>query len=80
MRLTDDQAKATASALAGLRFFPSEPAARELIARKIQHFCAAENLWWFLDRMMDRDEWTGPEGMREVYCERFRPLDEREKN
>lgn len=69
--------EAALSALAMLKYWPSDPATRAeiggLLARMVPH---REALQWLVRVMVDRiGEWPGPAELRALLCTRYRPAD-----
>lgn len=64
--------------LGALRFFPSDPAAREPIVDLLMQMCETEfQAAWLVRRMTSGiyNEWPGLQEMRACYCSRFKPKD-----
>lgn len=66
-----------AGQLSALKFYPSEPHARDAIAEEIQRMCPTpEHARYLVKKMFASfNDWPGPREMRAALCNRCRPAD-----
>jgi len=60
-----------------LRYFPSEPDARELVVHLLCAMASTpEQIFWLATQMVNVvGEWQGPKEVRGIFCSHFRPAD-----
>jgi len=81
-RIDTDTAGAYAASLSALAYYPSEPAARTLIADAIAEICAtAEDATWLVKRALCLHEtWStcGVKGLWQIWFSKHRPRNKQE--
>ena len=67
----------TLGRLTSMKFFPSDPGARDAIVAIVGEMAQThEQVEWLVRRMIAiYPEWPGPKEMRACFCSRFRPAD-----
>ena len=75
--MTAKKALQLVSSMSVLKFFPSEPGARAMIAQMLIRICGTEErAEWLVNRVLVLyDEWPGPMELRAVLCSKFQPAD-----
>lgn len=77
MKPTTNEIMLAVRRLSALAFFPADPYAQESIMSDLQAYVAtSEALSWLISTAMARmEKWSGPAGLRSLYCTRFKPAD-----
>lgn len=75
--ITEQDAKIATARLSCLRYFPTEPGARSMIAHLFMRMVSMpDQLSWLVQQFIDHvGEWHGPKELRGVFCTRFKPAD-----